>query len=290
MSETTQQLAQYGISLEEARAFIYGNLDSPQTIYQVTAEYNITFSMIAEIYGQGVNQEQVKAFFHDQGMVANQPAPLWDEDYRNGDYDTMYGRPELDIDEVLGLSQTQIANSDWNTLINQYIEALSNYDWSAWDNNITAALNKVDWESWSEQTNNLALNNATDGSWVSQLNALIEPWANFDLESVFNYSDDSVDRFDEYANDYDLATSDYKAYVERLFAELGLSNDEMLDIYSSLFENVDLGSMLESLELAEAELANYMEQFNNLYSAGGSIAPEQQSVELLGINYIEGLA
>lgn len=298
MSETTQQLAQYGITVEEARSFVYSNLNSPQTIYQVAAQYNVNFAMLADIYGQGVSQNDVKGFFQAKGMVANQAAPVWDEDYKNGDYDTMYGRPELDIDEVLGLTEEQIANSDWNTVINQYISALNSYNWTEWGG-VASALENIDWESWMQQTNHLAASSATDGSWLTQLSPIVEQWTGFDLESIFDYSDASNghtgDRFDEYANDFELANSDYKAYVERLFAELGLSSDEMLDFYASLFGQFDQEDMLDQIDQFEANVTELIEQIDNLYSSMGATAPEQhiaeqQTVELIGAYYVDEVA
>lgn len=286
MSETTNLLAQHGISLEEARSFVYSNLSSPQTIYQVAAEYNITFAMLAEIYGQGASQNDVTGFFQGQGMVADQEAPVWDDDYRSGDYDVMYGRPELDIDDVLGLTEEQMANSDWNTVINQYISALNSYDWTVWGG-VSEALENVDWTSWIQYTNNLATNHATDTSWLTQLSPIVEQWAGFDLEAIFDSGDESTgDRFDELADDFELADSDYRAYVERLFAELGLSSDEMDDFYSNLFGGLDLESFAESLASAEADLSDYLAQASNLYAAG-AVAPEQQVAELVGVSELE---
>ncbi|WP_417551892.1 M10 family metallopeptidase C-terminal domain-containing protein [Marinomonas fungiae] len=63
MSNVTELLSSYGISFSQGREFIYANLDSPQVIYSTALEYGVTFSMIAELYGQGVSEADVIGFF-----------------------------------------------------------------------------------------------------------------------------------------------------------------------------------------------------------------------------------
>lgn len=68
MSGVNDILDSYGISFSEARDFIYANLSTPEHIYNAALQYNISFSMIAELYGQNVSVAQVKDFFSVQGF------------------------------------------------------------------------------------------------------------------------------------------------------------------------------------------------------------------------------
>ncbi|WP_425641326.1 hypothetical protein ACPUEK_15365 [Marinomonas gallaica] len=66
MSAETQ-LAQYNISVEEARQFLINNISDPAGIVQVADTYKITNEMLAEIYG-GVTANQVVEFFNSNGI------------------------------------------------------------------------------------------------------------------------------------------------------------------------------------------------------------------------------
>lgn len=55
-------LDQYGVSMEEARNFIIAHLDNLQHILDVSLEYGVTNSMLAEIYG-GVSSVDVVDYF-----------------------------------------------------------------------------------------------------------------------------------------------------------------------------------------------------------------------------------
>lgn len=62
-----QHLAQYGVSVGEARDFILSHLSSPGVIYQTALQFGVTATMLAEIYGS-VTANDVVAFFDAQGM------------------------------------------------------------------------------------------------------------------------------------------------------------------------------------------------------------------------------
>lgn len=83
-------LAQYGISVENARDFIMGNIDKPHEIYKTCAEFGVSFQMLAEIYGNDVSERDVKSFFLSKTMEVSGSHPVWDEAYRTGDYTSMY--------------------------------------------------------------------------------------------------------------------------------------------------------------------------------------------------------
>lgn len=68
---TQSYLAQFGVTMQQARDFIVNNINNPGTIFQVCKNAGITNSMIAEIVG-GVTAVQVQQFFNDRGLQANQ--------------------------------------------------------------------------------------------------------------------------------------------------------------------------------------------------------------------------
>jgi hypothetical protein len=76
MPSAAAHLAQYGVSVVQARSFIVANLQSPQTIYSVAREFGVTNQMLAEIYG-GVTAADVRGFFSSLGFdaAALDPAP-----------------------------------------------------------------------------------------------------------------------------------------------------------------------------------------------------------------------
>ena len=69
MSAATH-LAQYNISVEQARAYIVANLENLTAIYTQSISYNITADMLAEIYG-GVSANDVVDFFNLNGLDGN---------------------------------------------------------------------------------------------------------------------------------------------------------------------------------------------------------------------------
>jgi hypothetical protein len=65
-------LLQYNVNLQQARDFVYANLNSPATIFDVAKQYGVTNAMLAEIYGQGVSADDVRWFFSSKGFVPSQ--------------------------------------------------------------------------------------------------------------------------------------------------------------------------------------------------------------------------
>lgn len=62
-----QHLAQYNVTMNQARDFIEANLDTPSVIFETAKEFGVTSWMLAEIYG-GVSTMQTLKFFTDQGF------------------------------------------------------------------------------------------------------------------------------------------------------------------------------------------------------------------------------
>ena len=290
-----QHLAQYGVTVEQARQFIHGNLQNPETIYQVAAQYGVTFDMLAEIYGENANGEIVKSFFNGLGMVTSDDTPLWDDDYEDGDFDTMYGRLDLDLDDVLGLESEDIASSDWDSIFEDYLEALSNFDWDAWGDSITDALANFDWDAWTAQLTNLANTYATDNSWLTTLDSFTSSWGDFDLDTLFDDIDWSWDDWEDEDEDFDFDFNNFN-YSEYL-AALGLTEDYLTTLLSSIdwesyveqmmlmIQSLDLSSFgLDSINLDEfyADLQNIGNNYG-AFAHTAQVAPEQLSAEIIGV-------
>lgn len=67
---TSQYLAQFGVSLQDAKNFIMANINNVGNIYTVAKSFGITNQMLAEIYG-GVTANDVKNFFQAHGFDPN---------------------------------------------------------------------------------------------------------------------------------------------------------------------------------------------------------------------------
>lgn len=61
-------LSQYGVSVEQALAFILNNISTPEVIFNTANTFGVTNEMLAEIYGNGVTTEQVIDYFAAQGI------------------------------------------------------------------------------------------------------------------------------------------------------------------------------------------------------------------------------
>lgn len=67
-------LAQYNLTVADARAFIMDNMYRPAYIFDVAVQYGVDSQMLAEIYG-GVSSHDVMQFFFQQGLDAGQLVP-----------------------------------------------------------------------------------------------------------------------------------------------------------------------------------------------------------------------
>lgn len=70
MSTAVTQLARFGISMEDARAFIEANLNNPQAIFNAAQTAGLTNGMLGEI-AYGASAADVKSFFQEQGINSN---------------------------------------------------------------------------------------------------------------------------------------------------------------------------------------------------------------------------
>ncbi len=86
MASAAQHLATFGVSVDQARAFIDANINNPQVIFNVASQNGVTNAMLGEIAG-GFSAAEVEAFFAfnnidssslNPGVVAP-PAPMPDD-------------------------------------------------------------------------------------------------------------------------------------------------------------------------------------------------------------------
>ncbi len=77
MSAAATLLAQYNVSVTQAREFLLANLQSPQIIYSNAKQFGLTNQMLAEIYGD-VAAADVRVFFTSLGFdaAALDPVPV----------------------------------------------------------------------------------------------------------------------------------------------------------------------------------------------------------------------
>ena len=64
-------LSSHGITMQEARDYIIGNLDNLNSLFNTLKMFGVTNSMVAEIYG-GVSVNDVKNFFSYYGLNASE--------------------------------------------------------------------------------------------------------------------------------------------------------------------------------------------------------------------------
>lgn len=64
MPTASEHLSQYGVTVEQARSFILGNLNNLPNIINVCSQFGVTNEMLAEIYGGGITANTVIAYFN----------------------------------------------------------------------------------------------------------------------------------------------------------------------------------------------------------------------------------
>lgn len=69
MATAVTQLAKFGISMEDARAFINSNLSNPHAIFEAAKTAGLTNGMLGEIVG-GASASEVKSYFASQGIAS----------------------------------------------------------------------------------------------------------------------------------------------------------------------------------------------------------------------------
>lgn len=74
MKSAQQHLASYNVSMQDALAFVMGNLTSPKVIFDTCKSVGVTNAMLAEIIQPaipGATEADVKGFFNANGFQAN---------------------------------------------------------------------------------------------------------------------------------------------------------------------------------------------------------------------------
>lgn len=164
---TEEILNQLGVSLEQARTFILNNVDTPDVIYNIAAQHNIGFEVLAEILDNpSVNADQVKGFFSSHGFDTSSDTPLVstnDEetptapeetldsstDFDFSDYEETLASYGIDLDSVSGDSGSSFPASISNYLdsigggefdIDGYIEFFNSVNFDDYIDNIVAGI------------------------------------------------------------------------------------------------------------------------------------------------------
>ncbi|MBI5278566.1 MAG: hypothetical protein HY854_19165 [Burkholderiales bacterium] len=68
MATAAEHLATYGVTVDQAREFIFANLGNLPLILQVADTYGVTNAMLAEIVGGGVTAPDVVNYFYLHGL------------------------------------------------------------------------------------------------------------------------------------------------------------------------------------------------------------------------------
>lgn len=246
---TAQELLQqYGISLAEARQFLLDNIGSPETIYNLAAQYNITFAMLADIYGDdSIDGDAVKSFFSVQGFDTSLDVPTI-EDSSQDDI-------PVNLDSILVLDPNTFETDNWDQILTEYQSTIENFDWSTFGEELTLMLQTFDWEAWALEVQELANTLASDSSWLTDFEDWYEAIAGTDFDATFDRSmwiwddvDEYLDNLDVYWQDvvanFDFSSIDWSLYADTL-AMFGLTTTDIELIVSQL-NNIDL-SIYEGL-------------------------------------------
>lgn len=255
-------LAQYNISLNEARQFLIDNIGTPQTIYSVAAQYNISFAMLAEIYGDdSIDGDAVKSFFSVQGFDTTSDTPSEESSDDDSSSDDSIS---LDLDSILTLDVTSIDAEGWDQILAEYQASIESFDWSSFGDQLSQMLMEFDWDAWAAQIQELANSLATDSSWLSEFEDWYEAVAGTDFDDTFDRSewvwddvDDYLDELDEYLDDLDEYLDDLDDYLEDVLANFDFSSidwsiyAETLALFGLTTSDIEiLISQLENIDLS----------------------------------------
>ncbi|SBS25797.1 hypothetical protein MAQ5080_00368 [Marinomonas aquimarina] len=240
---TAQELLQqYGISLAEARQFLIDNIGTPETIYNIAAQYNITFAMLADIYGDdSIDGDAVKSFFSVQGFDTSLDVPTL-EDSSQDDI-------PVNLDSILVLDPNAFGTDNWDQILTEYQSSIENFDWGTFGEELTLMLQTFDWEAWAQNLQEIANTLANDSSWLAGFEDWYEAVAGSDFDATFDRSlwvwddvDDYLDDLDVYWQDvvanFDFSSIDWSVYADTL-AMFGLTANDIQLIVSQL-NNIDL--------------------------------------------------
>ena len=274
-----EHLAQYGVSFQQARDFIHSNLNSPQVIYNVAAQYGVTFEMLGELYADGVSDITVKNFFAAQGFNTTTSVPTLPTTPTTPDtpeeptvsiptpVESL--TPEAVLDNVLVIPSDGQAY-DWDTLISDYQAALASIDWNGWSTTLESALADFDWDTWAAEMQQYANAFATDDSWISDLEDL---FGDSNLEGLFDNGMAWPDTGDDLNSTLDdINWDDYAGYL----AQFGITEEQIGNLLTQAFNAVDWDAIMDQLAnfdwqgyadmLAGTDWSGYMQGLEGLYN------------------------
>ncbi|WP_425642653.1 M10 family metallopeptidase C-terminal domain-containing protein [Marinomonas gallaica] len=165
MTKLNTLLDQYGISFNEARTFVYSNFASPHVIYDTAGRYDISFSMLAELYGQDVNEIQVKQFFSQLGFDTSDSIPQSDV--------TAFFPNMNSVLDVKSVTKTSVsAFSDRTTPHIESVLTQEDWDWSTVTYNFPTSIPDSHKEDYETSFGWRPLNDVEKASFIDTANRL----------------------------------------------------------------------------------------------------------------------
>lgn len=107
MATAAEHLAQYGVTVDQARAFILANIQTPSVIFDKAVQFGVTSQMLADVYG-GVSAEAVQSFFDARGFNSREL------DFEEIQAELGFQSSELEGQTLYSVSQVE-PNGAWET-------------------------------------------------------------------------------------------------------------------------------------------------------------------------------
>ncbi|WP_191602251.1 hypothetical protein [Marinomonas algicola] len=250
--ETIDLLSSLGVSLEEARAFIESVAGQLESLYTVSAQNGISFDMLAELYGNLYNSEDVKALFAAQGLSVEGRAPVITP------VSPPTTPPETSSPELASFM-------------------------SKWVSGMVAGLNELNLGSFADQ---LLSAYQSQGSSLIENNDFLESWT----DSMTNALTTTLEpaQINQFVNKMMPIVQELFTFQLSLFGDLGDDSstmsefeDEDFDAIFAALENQELSQSEFDALLAEA-YKNAGEYFDNL-TPGRSVASSTEMSALVGV-------
>ncbi len=233
LQSTLNLLSQLGVSFEEARNFIHDNVSQPDYIYQTAGRFNITFDMIADLYGDGVTGDDVKGFFKLNGMSVENDTPDYTPDVFSGISEPNNGSEVEEDDSKEDLPEDSVKKEDEQQ--------------SGGSKNENDSENSFDLSDFG-----------LDGSWLASLQNQLE---GFDFTNLTSGLEESIGEiitgFNQEESSFlgDFNLSSWIEYIRSFLSELDFSElslgdaGSLIDFNSigDLFNNINLNQALEGV-------------------------------------------
>ncbi|MCZ2721355.1 hypothetical protein O1D97_06755 [Marinomonas sp. 15G1-11] len=249
---TIDLLSSLGVSLEEARAFIESVAGQLESLYTVAAQNGISFDMLAELYGNLYNSEDVKALFAAQGLSVEGSAPVI------APVSPPTTSPEINSPEVVSFMEK-------------------------WVSGMVAGLNELNLGSYADQ---LLSAYQSQGSSLIENNNFLESWTEAMTSSLSTLDPAQVNQF---VNKMMPIVQELFNFQLSFLGDLGINNfiapegeDEDFDAIFAALDNEGLSQSEFDALLAEA-YKNAGEYFENLMPSYAA-APSTQMSEVVGVS------